>query len=319
MASATGSFLSLPCLSELPADVLHDDEADRVSVPVLVFDEVEDLHDLRVNHLGEELPFGHRDRLRLGVTGMHQALEDHRAVVDVVVDRQVHPAQAAVRDAALDLVLVGDDVSRIQLRQKRIRAAAGGAPALLGVIGPLGALTRPADRLSAVPAEPLGLRHHRVGHQGLERVDVAHPGDLDQAAAEVPDRRQHSRPHRHPVVRLAVQGAQRDVRKVVVIVVEIGTEQRLGGLDAPRRRVAALGVRRLGARAHVFGAGFGLFGLPATRPSVHVPRCGRGGCGSQHRQPLAVQRVPRAVPADPLQGAVDEPHQFGVVRLTPMP
>lgn len=47
---------------------------------------------------------------------MHQALEDHRPVVDVVVDGQVHPAQTAVRHATLDLVLVGDQVSGLQLR-----------------------------------------------------------------------------------------------------------------------------------------------------------------------------------------------------------
>ena len=133
MASATGSFsASRPWapLERLPADVLHHDVADGIAVLVGVLDEVEDLHDRRVDHLGEELAFGHRDRLRLGVAGMHQALEHHRPVVDVVVEGQVDPAQSAVRDAALDLVLVGDHVAGIQLRQKRIRAAAVRAPAL---------------------------------------------------------------------------------------------------------------------------------------------------------------------------------------------
>ena len=39
-------------LERLPADVLHDDVADRIPAPVLVLDKVEDLHDLRVHHLG---------------------------------------------------------------------------------------------------------------------------------------------------------------------------------------------------------------------------------------------------------------------------
>ena len=52
-----------------------------------------------------------RDRLGFGVTGVHQAFEYHRAFVDVVVDGQIHPAQAAVRHATLDLVLVGDHVA----------------------------------------------------------------------------------------------------------------------------------------------------------------------------------------------------------------
>ena len=117
-------------LERLPADVFHDDVADRVSLPVDVLDEIEDLHDLRVNHFGEELAFGHRDRLGLGVAGVDQALEHHRTVVDVVIDRQVDPAQPAVGDAALDFVLSGDGFPGIQLRHEGITAAAGRAPAL---------------------------------------------------------------------------------------------------------------------------------------------------------------------------------------------
>ena len=84
MASATGSFVALGLLERRPADVLHHDVADRVAVLVLVLDEVVDLHDPGVRHLGEELPLGHRDGLRLGVAGMHQALEHDRPFVDVV-------------------------------------------------------------------------------------------------------------------------------------------------------------------------------------------------------------------------------------------
>ena len=123
-------LLTLGLLERRPADILHHDVADRVAVLVGVLDEVVDLHDPRVRHLGEELPLGHRDRLRLGVPGMHQALEHDRPFVDVVVERQVHPAQSTVCDAALDLVLLGDHVARAQLRQKRIRTAAMRAPAL---------------------------------------------------------------------------------------------------------------------------------------------------------------------------------------------
>ncbi len=103
-----GQLVALAPLERLPTDVLHDDVADGFAVLIGVLDEVEDLHDRGMDHLGEELPLGHRDRLRLGVAGMHQTLEHDRPVVDVVVDGQIHPAQPAVRDATLDLVLPGD-------------------------------------------------------------------------------------------------------------------------------------------------------------------------------------------------------------------
>ena len=67
---------------------------------------------------GEPHYLGHRDRLRLGIAGMHQAFQYDRTVVDVVVERQVHPAQAAVGDAPFDLVLSRDDVTRLQLREE---------------------------------------------------------------------------------------------------------------------------------------------------------------------------------------------------------
>ncbi len=157
-----------------------------------VFDEVEDLHDRRVGHLGEELPLGHRDRLRLGVAGVHQALEHDRSFVDVVVDGQVHPAQSAVRDAALDLVLVGHHVARTQLRQEGVGAAAVRAPALGGRLVLVG--RRPADGLAAVPAEPLRLGDNGIDHQRGERVDLGNPRDLHQPAAEPPGRRERRAP-----------------------------------------------------------------------------------------------------------------------------
>ena len=95
-----------------------------------VFDEVVDLDDSRVRDLGEELPLGHRDLLRLRVAGVHKALEHDGPLVDVVVEGQIHPAKAAVCDAALDLVLVGDHIAGHQLRQERVRATAVRTPAL---------------------------------------------------------------------------------------------------------------------------------------------------------------------------------------------
>lgn len=108
-----GQFLTLAAFERLPADVFHHDVADRIPVPVGVLDKVEDLHDRRVHHLGQELAFGHRHCLRFGITGMHQALEHHRTAVDIAVESEVDPAQSAVRDAAFDLVLAGDDVPGI--------------------------------------------------------------------------------------------------------------------------------------------------------------------------------------------------------------
>ena len=98
------------------ADVLHDDVAAvvRRDRPVVV-DEVEDTHDRRVRELGEELSLGHRDLAGLGAVGVEQALEHDPAVGDVVVDGDIDPAHAAVREAALDLVLIGDDVTGLQL------------------------------------------------------------------------------------------------------------------------------------------------------------------------------------------------------------
>ncbi|SIK46983.1 Uncharacterised protein [Mycobacteroides abscessus subsp. abscessus] len=81
-----------------------------------VLDEVEDLHDRGMSDLGEESPLGHRDVLCLGVPGVHQTLEHHRAIVDVAIHCEVDPSQSAVGDAALDGVLPGDHVARIQLR-----------------------------------------------------------------------------------------------------------------------------------------------------------------------------------------------------------
>src|SRR5947209_20120263 len=98
---------------------------------------------------------------------MHQTFEHYGSLVDVVVDGKIHPAQTAVVDAALDLILSGDLVARPQLRQERILAAAVWAPpfAFRFTIG-----CRSPDGPSAVPAEPFRLCHNRIRQQGGERI-----------------------------------------------------------------------------------------------------------------------------------------------------
>ena len=56
-------------------------------------------------HLREGLGFGGGSSHGVGIGGVHQTLEHHPAVVHVAVDRQVDPAEAAVRDASLNFVL----------------------------------------------------------------------------------------------------------------------------------------------------------------------------------------------------------------------
>ena len=93
MACGDRQLLTLGLLERRPADVLHHDVADGVAVLVVVLDEVVDLHDPRMGHLGEELPLGHRDRLRLGIAGMHQTLEHDGSVVDVLVEAPGTPSR----------------------------------------------------------------------------------------------------------------------------------------------------------------------------------------------------------------------------------
>ena len=227
------------------ADVLHHDVADGAAVPVFVFDEVVDLHDARMGHLGEEPSLEHRNLLGLGIAGVDQALEHDGSFVHVVVERQVHPPESAVRDAALDLVLFGDPVARTQLRQKGIRAAAMWAPTLrqrLAVVG------GPADRAAAVPAEPLRLGDHRIGHQRFKRILRTHAGDFHQAATEAARPRQRPGRGRVLVLRFGVACADGHALRVVV---EVRTVHRLGGHRA--QRCDAVGIHvvdtgRLGSR-----------------------------------------------------------------------
>ena len=66
--------------------------------------------------LGQEPPLGDGRLLRVRVAGVEQALEHHPAVVDVAVLGQIDPAEAAVGEAAEDLVLAGDQFAGLQLR-----------------------------------------------------------------------------------------------------------------------------------------------------------------------------------------------------------
>ena len=95
-----------------------------------MFDEVVDADDVRVLHLGEGEGFGGGGGHRVGVAGVHEALEHHPAVVHVAVDRQVDPAEPAVGDAAAHFVLPADEVAARKPGNKGERCAALGAEAL---------------------------------------------------------------------------------------------------------------------------------------------------------------------------------------------
>ena len=202
-------------------DIFHDDVADWLAPGIRVFDEVEDLHDRWVRYFGEELPFRHRDGLCLGIAGMHQTLEHHRSLVDVVVNSQVHPAQSAVRDATLDLVLFGDHIGRVQLWQERIGAAAARAETFgLAVAG----LGRAADRTIAVPAESFRLGDNGIHHQRGERIDLRYPRYLDESTTE-PTRQRQCPGHGG----LVLLGGDRLAADRGLIVGEVRPEDRLGG------------------------------------------------------------------------------------------
>ena len=153
-------FARIRCLEELlergAADVLHDDVAG-----VVVGDEVVDLDDERVLDLREEALLGDGGGQRVGVAGVEQALEHDPAVGDVLVAREVDPAEAAVGEAARDLVLPGDQVTGVQLGREGERLAAGGAEALGAARA---AVLAAADGVAALGAGALVLGHLRVLH-----------------------------------------------------------------------------------------------------------------------------------------------------------
>src|SRR5690606_40777563 len=103
---------------------------------------------------------------RLGVAGVQQALQDHPAPVEVEVGREVDPAETAVRQTALDLVLPGDQIARLELGGEGEAGAVIRAEAL-GTARPPVAGT--ADGLAAlgVAAEALLLRNLGVDEHDL--------------------------------------------------------------------------------------------------------------------------------------------------------
>lgn len=169
-------------LQGLAADVLHHDVAVGGAGPqVRVLDEVDDADDVRVVHLGQEAAFGDGHRQGVLVPGVEQALEHHPLVVDPPVDRQVDPAEPAVRQAADHLVLPADQVAAAQLGRERVRGAALGAEAVRAA-GP--AVPVPAHRGVALGAEPLALRHLRVLQDRQRRIGGRDGRHRHQAGAQ---------------------------------------------------------------------------------------------------------------------------------------
>src|SRR6202022_1461941 len=144
-------------------------------------------------------------------------------LVDVVVDGQIHPTQAAGGDASLYLVLPGDLVARPELGQERIRAAAVRTPPFALCLAVRG---RAPDRAPTVPTEPLRLGDNRIRHQRGERILLGHTGNLDQPAAQPADVRQPARHAGGVVFRVAGGGVGGRGDRVLVI---LGAEDRLRG------------------------------------------------------------------------------------------
>ncbi len=89
-----------------------------------MFDEVVDLDDVRVLHFGEGEDFGGGGGHGVGVAGVDEALQHHPAVAHVAVDRQIDPAKAAVREAALHFVLPANEVAARKLGDERVSRSA---------------------------------------------------------------------------------------------------------------------------------------------------------------------------------------------------
>jgi hypothetical protein len=306
-------------LERLAADVLHHDVADEPpGRRVGVLHEVDDLDDVRVVDADEEAPLGLGGGERLGVHRVEQALEHHPPAVEVAVRGEVDPAEAAVREAALHLVLPGDEVALAQLRGEREPGAAVRAEPL-GAAGPVA--PGAADRLAArrVVAVPLLLRHLRVAHHHLRRVPVRHRRHLDQAGAEQAaprpgartgppgaggpgagrgerGRRERLRSDRRGRVRRRRRRRGRERRRAAAG----GRARALGGREGVhgrsevgpaavrggRRGAAALRGGRGGAAVRAAGGG-GLDGLRRWCHAAHVAvavlhRSGAAGIGAPH-------------------------------------
>jgi hypothetical protein len=165
-----------------PADVGHHDVVGGGTVVVDVPDEVVDRDDVGVAELGQELPLGPGGGQRGGVVRVEDALEHHPAVVDVAVDGEVDPAEAAVGQRAAHLVLAGDQRPLGQGRGERVRRAVLRAEAAQQAGA---ALPAAADRVgrAAVPAVAVALRDLGVAQERAGRVDPRHRRDVVGAAA----------------------------------------------------------------------------------------------------------------------------------------
>ena len=142
--------------------------------------------------LGEGEDLGGGGSHGVGVAGVQQTLEHHPAVVHVAVDRQVDPAEAAVRDASLYLVLTADEVAARKLGNERVSRTALGAEAL----GESGLPVPPtSDGLGAlgVAAEPAALRHLRIGHDRGGRITLRDARYRDDPRAEAATRARRPR------------------------------------------------------------------------------------------------------------------------------
>ncbi len=84
-------------------DELHHDVAGAA-----VFDEVVDLHDVRMLDLGQESLFGERGDHRVAVAAVEHPLEHDPSIGDLAVGGEIDPTEPAMGEAAGDLVLTGD-------------------------------------------------------------------------------------------------------------------------------------------------------------------------------------------------------------------
>ena len=152
-----------------------------------MFDEVVDLHDVGMVHPGQGLSFGLGGLHRIDVRRVHQTLENHPAVVQSSVDRQVDPAQAAMGQTALHLVLFTHQFATGKLGDKRVARAASCAEALGSTRLPV-LVTPDRPATFGVAAEPAWLRNPGVGQDRGERVggrDARHRYDACAEPAPV--------------------------------------------------------------------------------------------------------------------------------------
>src|SRR5262249_51908682 len=132
---------------------------------------------------GENLGGGSGHGLR--IAGVQQALEHHPAVVYVAVDRQIDPAEAAMRDTALHFILPTHKFTTRKLGNKRVSGTALRAEALRAPRLPV---PSSPDRLVAfvITAVPTALGDLRVGQDRGDRIALRDARHLDNPCAEAP-------------------------------------------------------------------------------------------------------------------------------------